>query len=81
MEIIGTNISDKNQNNKKMMKIIIILIILLLIISISLGVAIYFLKLQQFKFVVDGSSIAKSDGIFIINEDKMKIMLDKRRIW
>ena len=75
MEIIGTNISDKNQKNKKMMKIIIILIILLLIISISLGVAIYFLKLQQFKFVVDGSSIAKSDGIFIINEDKVYVSI------
>lgn len=75
MEIIGTNISDKNQKNKKMMKIIIILIILLLIISISLGVAIYFLKLQQFKFVVDGSSIEKSDGIFIINEDKVYVSI------
>ena len=75
MEIIGTNISDKNQKNKNMMKIIIILIILLLIISISLGIAIYFLKLQQFKFVVDGKSISKSDGIFIINEDKVYVSI------
>lgn len=75
MEIIGTNISDKNQKSKKIMKIITILIIILLIISISLGIAIYFLKLQQFKFVVDGKSISKSDGIFIINEDKVYVSI------
>lgn len=75
MEIIGTNISDKNQKSKKVMKIITILIIILLIISISLGIAIYFLKLQQFKFVVDGKSISKSDGIFIINEDKVYVSI------
>ena len=57
------------------MKIITILIIILLIISISLGIAIYFLKLQQFKFVVDGKSISKSDGIFIINEDKVYVSI------
>lgn len=75
MEIIGTNISDKNQKSKKVMKIITVLIIILLIISISLGIAIYFLKLQQFKFVVDGKSISKSDGIFIINEDKVYVSI------
>lgn len=75
MEIIGTNISEKEQKSKKLMKIIIILIILLMIVSIILGVTIYYLKLQQFKFVVDGKIISQAEGIFIIEENKVYVSI------
>lgn len=75
MEIIGTNLSEKEQKSKKIMKIIIILIIILMVVSIILGVTIYFLKLQQFKFVVDGKNTAQTEGTFIIQEDKVYVSI------
>lgn len=75
MEIIGTNLSQKEQKNKKIMKIIILLIVMLLIISIILGVTIYFLKLQQFKFVVDGKNVAQTENTFIIEGDKVYVSI------
>ena len=75
MEIIGTNFSEKEQKSKKIMKIIIILIIMLMIVSIILGVTIYFLKLEQFKFVVDGKNTSQTEGTFIIEEDKVYVSI------
>jgi len=78
MEIIGTNMAEKQRKNKKMMQIIIILIVLLLIISIGLFVAIYYLKGQQFKFYTDGkliSNSAISDDLFVYEEDKVYVSL------
>lgn len=75
MEIIGTNLSEKEQKNKKIMKIITILIIMLMVVSIILAVTIYFLKLKQFKFVVDGQSTAQTEGTFIIEEDQVYVSI------
>lgn len=78
MEIIGTNITEKQRKNKKIMKIIIILIVLLLIISIGLFVAIYYLKGQQFKFYTDGklvSNSAISNDLFVYEDDKVYVSL------
>ena len=78
MEIIGTNITEKQRKNKKIMKIIIILIVLLLIISIGLFVAIYYLKGQQFKFYTDGklvSNSAISNDLFVYEDNKVYVSL------
>ena len=78
MEIIGTNMEEKQRKNKKIMKIIIILIVLLLIISIGLFFAIYYLKAQQFKFYTDGkivSNSAISNDLFVYENDKVYVSL------
>lgn len=78
MEIIGTNIEEKQRKNKKIMQIIVILIVLLLIISIGLFFAIYYLKAQQFKFYTDGkivSNSAISNDLFVYENDKVYVSL------
>ena len=57
MEIIGTNMTEKQRKSKKIMKTIVILIVLLLIISIALFASIYYLKAKEFKFIVNGKLI------------------------
>lgn len=70
MEIIGTNQEEKDKKTKKIMMWITIAIIMLLIISIILFVTIYYLKGQQFKFLVDGKSTKlASDDIFVYEGD------------
>lgn len=60
MEIIGTNQSEKERKAKKSMIIISIFIILLLLASIATAVAIYYLKIQEFKLEVDGNMVSAS---------------------
>lgn len=78
MEIIGTNMEEKQRKSKKIMKIIIILIVLLLIISIALFATIYYLKSKQFKFTVNEKSISSnsySSDLFIFEGDKIYVSL------
>lgn len=78
MEIIGTNIYEKEQKNKKIMKIIIIILIVLLIVSLGLGIYIAYLKAEQFKFDVDGIRLSNNsipNDLFKYNEDKLYISL------
>lgn len=78
MEIIGTNMAEKQKKNKKIMKIIIALIVLLLIISIGLFITIYYLKAQQFKFYTDGkliSNSAISSDLFVFEDNKVYVSL------
>lgn len=78
MEIIGTNLAEKEQKNKKLMIIISIIIVILLFVSIGLGVTIYILKAQAFKFTIDGKSIANkniADDLFVFEGDTMYISI------
>lgn len=78
MEIIGTNMAEKERKNKKIMKIIIIIIVLLLLVSIALFATIYYLKSKQFKFNVDGKTISSSSiasDLFVFENDKVYISL------
>lgn len=78
MEIIGTNMEEKQRKSKKIMKIIIILIVLLLIVSIGLFVTIYYLKGQQFKFYTDGKLISTStmsNDLFVYEDDLVYVSL------
>ena len=78
MEIIGTNLTEKEQKNKKLMKLIIILIVILLLISIGLGVTIYVLRAQAFKFFIDGKSVASKNitqDLFVFEDDNVYISI------
>ncbi len=78
MEIIGTNQEEKQKKSKKLMIVITILIIILLIISIGLFTAIYYLKAQQFKFVIDGKSISSksmANDLFVYENDNIYVSL------
>lgn len=78
MEIIGTNMEEKQRKSKTIMKIIIILIVLLLIVSIGLFVAIYYLKGQQFKFYTDGKLISNaniSNDLFVYEDDVIYVSI------
>jgi len=78
MEIIGTNVTEKERKSKRLMKIIIIMIVLLLIISVSLFGAIYYLKAKQFKFYVDAQIMPNksiTNDLFIYNNDKVYVSL------
>lgn len=78
MDIIGTNVTEKDIKKKKIMKIIIIIIIILLVISIALFAGIYYLKSKQFKFIVDGKQISqnsiKSD-LFVFENNEAYVSL------
>lgn len=76
MEIIGTNVQEKDMKSKKIMKIITIIIILLLITSIALLGAIYYLKEQEFKFELDGKVTSQYEAdLFVYENDKLYISL------
>lgn len=76
MEIIGKNISEREQRSKNMMKIIIIILVILLLISIILGITIYFLKSQQFKFVVNGKNVAEpGSDVFIYQGENIYVSI------
>lgn len=78
MEIIGTNMEEKQRKSKKAMIIISALIVFLLIVSIALFICIYYLKEAQFKFNVDGTSIstkAISSDLFLYEGDNVYISL------
>lgn len=77
MEIIGTNMAQKENKNKKVMIIISIFIVLLLLISIGLFISIYYLKSQQFKFYVDGTESSKSmtSDLFVYDGDTVYVSL------
>lgn len=78
MEIIGTNQQEKQKKSKKLMIIITVLIIILLIISIGLFTAIYYLKAQQFKFIIDGKTISSksiSNDLFVYQNDNIYVSL------
>lgn len=78
MEIIGTNMEEKQRKSKKAMAIIIALIIFLLIVSIALFVSIYYLKDAQFKFNIDGKAIstkAIQGDLFLYEGDNVYISL------
>ncbi len=63
----------EQQKTKKWMKIIAVILVVLLIISIAMGVYIYYLKQEQLKIIIDGTSnaktIAEMKKILIITED------------
>lgn len=78
MEIIGTNISEKERKNKKLMKIIIIIIVLLLVVSIALFATIYYLQSKQFKFKINEKSVSiasMANDLFIFENDKVYVSL------
>ena len=75
MEIIGTNMSEKQQKNKKLIKIISIIIVMLMLISVVLAATIFVLKEKQFKFIVDDQNIAQTEGMFIIETNVRIIVL------
>lgn len=78
MDIIGTNMEEKQRKSKKAMAIIIALIVFLLIVSIALFVSIYYLKAAQFKFNIDGKAISiktMQTDLFLYEGDKVYISL------
>lgn len=76
MEIVGTNLDEEQRKSKKTMKIITIIIVLLLLISLGLGGAIYYLKIKQFKFTINGKIVNKySSDLFVFQDNKMYISL------
>ena len=78
MEIIGSNLSEKEQKNKRMMKWIIIMIIILLLISIALGIVIFYLRGQAFKFTIDGTSVNTSQmpsDLFIFEGEEVYVSI------
>lgn len=78
MEIIGTNLTEKEQKNKKLMKLIMIMIVILLLISIGLGVTIYVLRAQAFKFYIDGKEIASkniTDDLFVFEQNNVYVSI------
>lgn len=78
MEIIGTNYEEKQKKSKKIMIIISIIIVILFLISIGLFGTIYYLKSQQFKFIVNGRMISNntmSDDLFIFENDNVYVSL------
>lgn len=78
MDIIGTNMEEKQRKSKKAMAIIIALIVFLLIVSIALFVSIYYLKEAQFKFNIDGKAISTKTmqtDLFLYEGDNVYISL------
>lgn len=78
MDIIGTNMEEKQRKSKKAMAIITALIIFLLIVSIALFVSIYYLKEAQFKFNIDGKAISTkkmNTDLFLYEGDNIYISL------
>lgn len=78
MEIIGSNLSEKEQKNKRMMKWIIIMIIVLLLISVALGIVIFYLKEQAFKFTIDGENISSSQiasDLFVFEGEEVYVSI------
>ena len=78
MEIIGTNQDEKQKKNKKLMIIITVVIVILLLISIGLFGAIYYLKAQEFKFIIDGKTISSksmSNDLFVYENDNIYVSL------
>lgn len=76
MEIIGTNMQEKDKKTKKIMLWITIAIIMLFVISIILFITIYYLNDQLFKFNVDGvrTKVTSSD-MFIYDQDKVYVSI------
>lgn len=78
MDIIGTNMEEKQKKSKKAMIIITALIVFLLIVSIALFISIYYLKEAQFKFNIDGKAISTKTmqtDLFLYEGDKVYISL------
>lgn len=78
MDIIGTNMEEKQRKSKKAMIIITALIVFLLIVSIALFVSIYYLKEAQFKFNIDGKAISTKTmqtDLFLYEGDNVYISL------
>ncbi len=76
MQIIGEEMPDTENKNKKMIKIILIIVAILFILSIALICYIIYLSSTQFKFTVDDKSISKfSEDLFIFEEDKVYISI------
>ncbi len=76
MQIIGTEMPDTENKNKKMIKIILIIVAILFIISIALVCYIIYLSSTQFKFTVDDKSISSfSEDLFIFEEDNVYISI------
>lgn len=78
MDIIGTNMEEKQRKSKKAIAIIIALIVFLLIVSIALFVSIYYLKEAQFKFNIDGKAISTKTmqtDLFLYEGDNVYISL------
>ena len=75
MELIGTNMQQKNQKTKKIMIAITIAIVLLLITSFALLGVIYYLKQGEFKFYIDGKISKTSDDLFIFEGDTVYVSI------
>ena len=76
MEIIGTNLDEEQKKDKKLMKIITVIIVILLLVSVALGGLIYYLKIKQFKFIVNGKTITNySSDLFEFQNEKMYVSL------
>lgn len=79
MEIIGTDVTEKQRKTKNTMAILIFFIVLLFIASVCLAGGIYYLKLTQFKLEIDGNITTgrnvKSD-LFIFDGDDIYVSLE-----
>lgn len=76
MEIIGTNMEQKQQKNKKLMIAISIILVVLLLACVGIGIAIFYLKETQFKFFVDGVSTSMgTEDLFQFDGDNVYVSL------
>ena len=76
MEIVGTDMEQKERKSKKLMILISVLIVVLLIISIILFLAINYLKSKQFKLKVDDKTISSySEDLFIFKDGQAYVSL------
>jgi len=83
MDLLGTEVSQKDLKTKRTIKIISIILVILCIISIGLGVYIYYLQSQQLKVTIDGKSISASSvaQLFLFDEqDKSKVYISIKDI-
>lgn len=75
MQIIGTEVPEKDKKNKKLIRIILIIVAMLFVISIALICYIAYLSSTQFKFTVDGKSTDATDNLFIFEDNTVYISI------
>ncbi len=83
MDLLGTDISQKEVKTKKTIKLITIILIILFIISMGLGIYIYYLQSLQLKVTIDGKSMSveMAQQLFIFDEqDENKIYISIKDI-
>lgn len=83
MDLLGTEVSQKDLKTKKTIKIISIILGILCVISIGLGIYIYYLQSQQLKVTIDGKSVnlSTAEQLFLFDEqDKGKVYISIKDI-